>query len=307
MFRLAPWKVASILALVFCAALLVAPSFLAPETVAPIESRLPSFVPFRAIVLGLDLQGGAHMLMEVDSASVTKAQVEALRDDVRAKMREGKISISGGIAMQPRGVVVRIADAAERARALEPACCALNQNVGGALTGATGHTLDISDTGDGAIQLQLTEAAITEKIRHAVTQSIEVLNRRLNGAGTKETNVQQQGADRILIEVPGLQDTTKVKDLLGATAKLEFRLVADPGDPPSEVEILPQQQGGTITGAEARDGGRRGSRRRAAELRFAHRRARRQLPLQPARRPALRPGHLRERRQDCSRSCSTAR
>ena len=69
-------------------------------------------------MLGLDLQGGAHMLMEVDSASVIKAQVEALRDDVRGKLREGKISISGGIAMQPRGVVVRIADPAERQRAL---------------------------------------------------------------------------------------------------------------------------------------------------------------------------------------------
>ena len=145
--------------------------------------------------------------------------------------------------MQPRGVVVRIADPAERERALE-LLLPLNQNVGGALTGATGHSLDISDTGAGAVQLTLTEAAITEKIRHAVAQSIEVLNRRLNGTGTKETNVQQQGADRILIEVPGLQDTTKVKELLGATAKLEFRLVADPGDPPSEVEILPKQQGG---------------------------------------------------------------
>ena len=69
----------------------------------------------------------------------------------------------------------------------------LNQRVGGALTGATGHSLDISDTGDGAVQLLLTDAAITEKIRHAVTQSIEVLNRRLNGTGTKETNVEQQG------------------------------------------------------------------------------------------------------------------
>ncbi|HYA72685.1 MAG TPA: protein translocase subunit SecD [Roseiarcus sp.] len=245
MFRLAPWKVASIVALVVFAALAIVPSFLAPGTVAAIERRLPSFVPFRAIVLGLDLQGGAHILMEVDSASVTKGQVESLRDDVRAKMREGKVSISGGIAMQPRGVVVRIADPAERARALS-LLLPLNQNVGGALTGATGHSLDISDTGDGAIQLLLTEAATTEKIRHAVTQSIEVLNRRLNASGTKETNVQQQGVDRVLIEVPGLQDTTKVKDLLGATAKLEFRLVGDPGDPPSEVEMLPEQQGGTI-------------------------------------------------------------
>ncbi len=245
MFRLAPWKVASIFALVLCAALVLVPSFLAPATVAAIQARLPSFIPIRPITLGLDLQGGAHILMEVDTPSVIKTQVETLRDDVRAKMREGKIPITGGIAMQPRGVVVRIADSAERARAL-PLLQSLNQPVGGALTGATGRSLDISDTGDGAIQLQLTDVAINEKIRHAVTQSIEVLNRRLNGAGTKETNVQQQGSDRILIEVPGLQDTTKVKELLGATAKLEFRLVGDPGDPPSEVEMLPQQQGGMI-------------------------------------------------------------
>jgi preprotein translocase subunit SecD len=245
MLRLAPWKVASILALVAFAALALVPSFLPAEVVAAVERVLPSFVPFRQIVLGLDLQGGAHLLMEVDGASVTKTQVETLRDDVRSKLRDGRISISGGISVQPRGVVVRIADPAERAKALD-LLRPLNQNVGGPLTGAAGHSLDISDSGDGAIQLQLTEAAINDKIRHAVSQSIEVLNRRLNGAGTKETNVQQQGADRILVEVPGLQDTTKVKDLLGATAKLEFRLVADPGDPPNEVEVLPQRQGGTI-------------------------------------------------------------
>jgi len=130
MLRLATWKVASILALIVCAALLIVPSFLSPETVANLQSRLPSFIPVRPIVLGLDLQGGAHVLMEVDSASVTKAQVEALRDDVRGKLREGKVSISGGIAMQPRGVVVRITDPAERARAL--ACCNLSIRISAA-------------------------------------------------------------------------------------------------------------------------------------------------------------------------------
>ncbi len=68
MFRLSTWKVASILALVLCAALLILPSFLPEATVAAIESRLPGFVPFRQIVLGLDLQGGAHLLMEDDGS-----------------------------------------------------------------------------------------------------------------------------------------------------------------------------------------------------------------------------------------------
>ena len=198
MLRIATWRVVAILALIGCAALLLVPSFLSEGALAGLESRLPSFLPVRPIVLGLDLQGGAHMLMEVDSASVTKAQVEALRDDVRGKLREGKISISGGIAMQPRGVVVRISDPAERQRALG-LLQTLNATVGGAFTGATGHSLDVADTVDGAIRVSLTDAAITEKVRRAVTQSIEVLNRRLNGSGTKETNVQQQGVDRVLI------------------------------------------------------------------------------------------------------------
>jgi protein-export membrane protein SecD len=245
MLRLSTWKVASILALILCAALLIVPSFLSETTVASLEKHLPSWIPVRPIVLGLDLQGGAHLLMEVDTPSLIKSQVEGLRDEVRGKLREAKIPITGGIAIQPRGVLVRIADAGERKRALD-AIATLNQSVGGALTGATGHTLDVTETDDGAVRATLTEAAITDKIHRAVTQSIEVLNRRLNGTGTKETNVQQQGLDRIVIEVPGLQDTTKLKDILGQTAKLEFRLVADAGAAPGDFDTLPQQQGGTI-------------------------------------------------------------
>ena len=118
MLRFAPWKLASVLALVVAAILLIVPSFLPTETVDALAARLPGFIPFRQIVLGLDLQGGAHMLMQVDEASVIKSQVDALRDDVRQKMRDGKIALSGGIATQPRGVLVRIADPAERRQGL---------------------------------------------------------------------------------------------------------------------------------------------------------------------------------------------
>ena len=117
MLRFAPWKLASVIALVVAAILLIIPSFFPVDSVDALAARLPGFVPLRHIVLGLDLQGGAHMLMQVDEASVVKSQVETLRDDVRQKMREGKIALSGGIASLPRGVLVRIADPTERARA----------------------------------------------------------------------------------------------------------------------------------------------------------------------------------------------
>ena len=246
MLRFAPWKLASVLALVAAAILLVVPSFLSSAFVEALAARVPSFVPLRQIVLGLDLQGGAYMLMQVDDASVVKAQVEALRDDVRQKMRDGKIALSGGIVTQARGVLVRIADPAERDRAYA-LLQSLSQPIGGALAGGNGRTLDVTET-DSGVQMTLTDAAIADKVRHAVTQSIEVLNRRVNAMGTKETVIAQQGLNRVLIEIPGLQDTTKLKEIIGQTAKLDFQLAADPGDPPNEVESLPMEKGGgTIT------------------------------------------------------------
>ena len=245
MLRFARWKLASVIALIVAAILLVVPSFMPVEVVDSLAARLPSFIPVRQIVLGLDLQGGAYMLMQVDQPSVIKTQVETLRDEVRQKMREGKIALAGGIAAQPRGVLLRIADAAERDKAYD-LLQSLSQPIGGPLAGGTARTLDVAKT-DAGVELALTDAAIADKVRHAISQSIEVLNRRVNAMGTKETVIARQGSNRILIEVPGLQDTTKLKQIIGQTAKLDFQLVADPGDPPNEVETLPMQKGsGTI-------------------------------------------------------------
>ena len=246
MLRFAPWKLASVLALVAAAILIVVPSFMPAGAVDSLAARLPGFIPVRQIVLGLDLRGGAYMLMQVDDASVVKSQIEALRDDVRQTLRDGKIGLSGGIATQPRGVLVRIVDPTERDKAYK-LLQSLSQPIGGPLAGGNGRTLDVSET-DSGVQLTLTDAATAEKVRQAVTQSIEVLNRRINAMGTKETVVERQGGNRIVIEVPGLQDTTRLKQIIGQTAKLDFQLVADPGDPPNEVETLPMQKGGgTIT------------------------------------------------------------
>jgi protein-export membrane protein SecD len=246
MLRFAPWKLASVLALVAAAILLIVPSFMPTSTVDSLAARLPGFIPMRQIVLGLDLQGGAYMLMQVDQNSLIKSQVEALREDVRQKMREGRIGLAGGIATQPRGVLVRIADPADRDKAYE-LLRRMSRPIGGPLAGGNERNLEVKET-EAGVQLTLTDAALADKVRHAVTQSIEVLSRRINAMGTKETIVERQGSDRVLIEVPGLQDTTKLKEIIGKTAKLDFQLVADPGDPPSEVETLPMEKGaGTIT------------------------------------------------------------
>src|SRR5271155_315550 len=155
MLRFANWKLASVLALVAAAVLVIVPSFMPPQIVDSLAARLPGFIPLRQIVLGLDLQGGAYLLMEVDTNSVIKSQVDALRDDVRQKLRDGKIAISGGIAVEPRGAVVRIADPGERAKAFE-LLQSLTQPIGGPLAAGNGRTLDVIQSADG-VRLTLTD------------------------------------------------------------------------------------------------------------------------------------------------------
>jgi SecD/SecF fusion protein len=239
MLRFATWKIVAILAMTAFAFLTIAPSLLSPQNRAFLEARLPSFLPMRAIVLGLDLQGGSHVLLEVDSTSIIKTETDNLRDDIRRILREEKIAISGGIGVLPRGVQFRVPDAAERAKVM-PKLRELAAPVASGRVAAAPLTINESETG--VIQVNVTEAGVNAKVRRAVDQSIEVLRRRVDALGTTEPNIQRQGTDRILVEVPGLQDTSKLKEILGTTAKLEFRLVSDAGADPSEVDFLDQTE-----------------------------------------------------------------
>src|SRR5574340_1138 len=144
MMRFATWKVALILAMTFIAFLICIPSMIGPEYRARLASVLPSWLPPNSIVLGLDLQGGAHLLYEVDRGDVIRSMTGNLRDDLRRLVREEKIAISGGIGVNPRGVQVRIPDAAERARIM-PKLYGLVQ----LSAGPGGSGLDITDAGDG--------------------------------------------------------------------------------------------------------------------------------------------------------------
>ncbi|PSC05481.1 protein translocase subunit SecD [Alsobacter soli] len=254
MLRFSRLKTFGVILIAVLGVLFAMPSLLSEGTRKSIEQSIPGFlprwiVPHQAIVLGLDLQGGSHVLLEVDTQAVLRGQVNTLRDDVRRLLREEKISLAGGIGVQARGVTVRVADQAERQRLL-PRLNELAQPVGGiGGLGAGGQrSIDISEQPDGLITMTVTDAGVNERVRKAITQAIEVLRRRVDALGTTEPNIQAQGQDRILVQVPGLQDPRKLKEILGTTAQLEFRLVADPGTPPGDVEQLSSQEegGGTI-------------------------------------------------------------
>ena len=239
MLRFAPWKIVSIIAMIVVAVLLVIPSLLSPSQRTSLDSVLPNWAHPKTLTLGLDLQGGSHILLKVDGTDVVKTMVANLRDEVRRILREEKVAITGGIGVQPRGITLRVPDAAGRAK-LKPK---LDQLTGatGSILGSTGApAYDVTDDNSGTVTIMVTDAGVTDKIRRAVEQSIEVIRRRVDALGTTEPSIQREGNDRILVEVPGLQDPQKLKDILGTTAKLEFRLVAQPGENPADVEQMDQ-------------------------------------------------------------------
>ena len=246
MLRYSRAKIAAILLLVLSGFLYAAPSLLSPETRTALREATPGFmpswlIPHQAIVLGLDLQGGSHVLLEVDSAAVLKTQVATLRDDMRRILRDEKVALAGGLAVLPRGVSVRISDEAERKRVL-PKFRELATPTSALLSGGSKNSIDLVEDPDGLITLAITEAGVTEKIRKAIDQAIEVLRRRIDALGTTEPNIQRQGIDRILVQVPGLQDPKRLKEILGTTAQLEFRMVAEGSAASAEVEMLPQSE-----------------------------------------------------------------
>src|SRR3979411_2911813 len=201
----------------------------------------------RHLVLGLDLQGGSYLLLEVDSNYIKKEKLDQVRDDVRRVLRENKIGYTG-LASRADYVEVRVkeSDAQTALAKLRE----LSQPLGGLLGSSGQRSLEVSDAGGGLIRLAVPQAAVTDRIRQTIEQSIQIVERRVNQLGTVEPVIQRQGTDRILVQVPGLQDPSQLKELLGKTAKMEFRMVdstvspdqAQSGRVPPDSEILMSAQ-----------------------------------------------------------------
>jgi preprotein translocase subunit SecD len=237
------WKALAIILTALVVCLCAVPNFFP-------EARVKTWPKWaqRHLVLGLDLQGGSHILLEVDSNSVKKDKLDQVRDDVRRALREAKIPYTG-LAVRNDNVEVRITKDADLSTALSK-LRDLSQPLGGLLGSSGQRSLEISDAGGGLIRLTVPQAAITERVRQSVEQSIQIVERRVNELGTVEPLIQRQGVDRILVQVPGLQDPTRLKELLGKTAKMEFRMVdltvppdqAVSGRVPPDSELLPSAE-----------------------------------------------------------------
>ena len=225
MLYFSKWKALGTLLTALFICLFAVPNFFPEATI----KKWPTWAQ-RHLVLGLDLQGGSHILLEVDANYVRKEKAEALRDDVRRVLRDARIGYTG-LVVRGLSVEVRIRDESNFDQALAK-LRELSQPLGGLLNATGQRSVDVTDAGNRLVQLTITQPAITERIRQSVEQSIQIVERRVNELGTVEPSIQRQGVDRILVQVPGLSDPQRLKDILGKTAKLTFRMV----DPTGNVE-----------------------------------------------------------------------
>ena len=214
------WKSISIWTVVLLGVLFSLPNIY-PQSLV---SALPSWFPTQQMTLGLDLQGGSHILLKIDANDLIKAELESARDEIRTQLRDARIGYTG-LSGTGKVVQVRIRDAGQVDAARE-ALKSLTMPVSSGMFGSGSVTqMSLDEPEPGLLRFTMTDAGIQYRTATALNQSIEVIGRRVNELGTTEPIVQRQGDDRILVQVPGLQDPERLKDILGQTAKLTFQMV----------------------------------------------------------------------------------
>ena len=191
--------------------------------------------------LGLDLRGGVHFLMEVDMGEAIRKMEEAKIADFRSQLREEKIRYAG-IRKTPKGIAIKFRDAAT-----------VDQAETYLKTRSKDMTYTDASSGNEFMLLASMSDAYLKQIKEeALQQNITTIRNRVNELGVAEPVVQRQGAERIIVELPGVQDTARAKEILGATASIEFRMVDDKADVsaaasgrvPAGAEVYQRREGG---------------------------------------------------------------
>lgn len=202
--------------------------YIAALNLAPATPAWLAALNAQPMNLGLDLRGGVHFLLEVDMKAAVAKAIDRYQADFRSTLREAKIRYLG-VRAASDAIVVKFKDAALRDSALS----VLQKDFHNELDVAA-----VDENGESLIKAGLKESTILEIKRFALQQNITSLRKRVNELGVAEPIIQQQGLDRIVVQLPGVQDTARAKKILGATATLEFRLVDEQGD-----AIAAQQSG----------------------------------------------------------------
>ena len=205
-------------------------------------NSFPTFIPNQKVNLGLDLQGGSHLLLEVDTNEIIKERIETLSFDLRKLLKKNNIGTANLRVLDDSIIFSTIDLSDSTVKEIEDLSISNTQNI---LQMSSTSNLIVKDD-NGSISINFTDEFIKLSVSNAVNQSLEIVRRRIDELGTKEPSIQRQGASRIIIQLPGLDDPERIKSLLGQTAKLTFQLVDqtavyDPDNPkkiPIGSEIL---------------------------------------------------------------------
>jgi len=222
MLHFPQWKLILVIGIVVAGIVFALPNVFPRATM----ENMPSWLPHKQVHLGLDLQGGAHLLYQLDENEMTEDWLGTIRDDVRETLRKNRIpyiDLMQNVA--ERTVSVKIREGGDFDKAYSE-LRKLSVPVGGTLGGFSGaHNFDVDQSGDNGIVLKVTEAGLTQRMNSAIQASIETIRRRVDAFGTTEPSIQRQGRNRVLVQVPGISDVERLKKLIGETGKLEFKLV----------------------------------------------------------------------------------
>lgn len=239
MLHLTRWKTIAILASVLLTVILALPNVLPPGMQAKMREW-----NLRPMTLGLDLQGGSNVLLEVDRADLLDKLTRQLSSDVRNTMRDAKIGYSG-LTRSDNTVRVRVTkpeDADKAETELRKLLNPLDSGLFGA--GGAVNLFELTRSGQ-QFTFSFSPPGLDAKIALAISQSLRIVENRVNALGTSEPVIQQQGKDRIVVQLPGIQNPDQVKDVIGRTAKLTFQLLCEAqplaanSNPPPECQSFP--------------------------------------------------------------------
>jgi protein-export membrane protein SecD len=220
MLQFSKWKIIAVGLICLLGLLAAIPNFMSQSRL----DSLPDVMPKNQLKLGLDLRGGAHLLLEMDGNDLRKDWQTTIRGDVRKQLRDAKIGFKA-IGATPAGVQIRLVKSEERDKAVTE-LKKLVQPIGNVLLGNSTDDIEVmTGTEPDVIIVRPTEQGFQERLSQASGASIETVRRRVDAMGTTEPNIVRQGVDRILVQVPGLDDTKQLKALIGQTAKLTFHEV----------------------------------------------------------------------------------
>jgi len=237
MLTLSRWKFIVVAASIIFGLLFALPNVLP----ASVRDSMPGFLPRKTLNLGLDLQGGSYLLLEVDLKALRKEKVTNLIEEIRKTFREEQIR--GELSAMANGVRVTIVDPAQADRAFT----LLSRQLPQPLRNSVGTDLTVTRVNPTTLQAVYSDEGVREQASSAVEQSITIIRKRLDPDGNKEIPVTRQGEDRIVVQAPGESDPEKLKALIGRTAKMTFQMVdenvdaaqAQAGRLPPGTEILP--------------------------------------------------------------------